>query len=274
MGAAQRWREGLASLAIPHAILAAAPETPWGFPIAVFASRAERAGGRTTLSQRRAREVLPEGGSVLDVGSGAGAASLPLAPPAGRIDAVDRSEDLLAAFARIAGERGIAHGEIRGAWPDVADRAPAADVVVCDHVLYDVPDLTPFVEALGSHARRRVVVTISAHHPLAWTRDLWVRFHGIDRPAGPDAADALDVIRSSFPDAIREDEEREPSGGFPARADAIALARRRLCLGADRDDEVADALGPSLALRDGLWSIGPARQVVATIRWDRGRGSD
>lgn len=269
MDAANRWREALTSLAIPDGILAAAPESPWGFPVAVFASRAERAGTRPTLSQRRAREALRDGGSVLDVGSGAGAASLPLAPPAARIDAVDRSAELLAAFARIAGERGIDHHELQGTWPDVADRAPTADVVVCDHVLYDVPDLVPFVVALGAHARYRVVVTIPTEHPLAWMRDLWRRFHDIERPLGPTAADALEVIRASFPDAVREDEDRQPSGGFPERADAIALARRRLCLPAERDDEVAEALGPALARRDGLWDAGPARQVVATIRWDR-----
>ena len=43
-------------------------------------------------------------------------------------------------------------------WPDVASQAPPADVVVSSHVLYNVPDIGPFLVALHEHARRRVVV--------------------------------------------------------------------------------------------------------------------
>jgi hypothetical protein len=32
--------------------------------------------------------------------------------------------------------------------------------------------------------------------------------------------------------------------------------------------EIAEALGDRLALRDGVWSAGPARQVVVTMWWD------
>ena len=41
MNAATTWREALASWAIPQPILDAAPEPPWGFPVELFASRAD-----------------------------------------------------------------------------------------------------------------------------------------------------------------------------------------------------------------------------------------
>src|SRR5690242_19740348 len=96
--ASARWAEALAAWAIPERILNAAPESPWGFPPGVFVAVARAAlDSPWTPTHRRAAEVLPPGGVVLDVGSGAGAASLPVAPPAGRIVAVDQDIEMLRA---------------------------------------------------------------------------------------------------------------------------------------------------------------------------------
>src|ERR1035438_2632448 len=78
---AEGWRNAMREWALPDAILAAAPESPWGFPAELFRSRAELVTpGELTFANRRARDALPAGGTVLDVGVGAGAASLPLSP--------------------------------------------------------------------------------------------------------------------------------------------------------------------------------------------------
>src|SRR5581483_9636651 len=113
---ARRWRDDLDSWEIPADILAAAPETPWGCPTTLFARSAEEAvatdgaltaAGERSPSVRRALEALPDGGSVLDVGAGGGAASLPLCPPAASVTAVDQSAEMLAAFSEVAGKQGI-----------------------------------------------------------------------------------------------------------------------------------------------------------------------
>ena len=196
---ARRWREDLDSWAIPPEILAAAPETPWGCPPALFRRAAEGAleddGTQTSPSRRRALEAVPDGGSVLDVGAGGGAASLPLCPPAAAVTAVDQSAGMLATFAELAEKRGIGHREVEGLWPDVAGDVAPADVVVCHHVLYNVGDIVPFVAALTAHARRRVVVEITARHPQAGLNELWERFHGNVRPTRPTADDAAAVLR-------------------------------------------------------------------------------
>jgi hypothetical protein len=159
---------------------------------------------------------------------------------------------------------------VEGGWPVVADQVPETDIVVCHHVLYNVPDLAPFVHALDAHARRRVVIEITASHPLTWMSGLWRRFHGLERPDRPTATDALEGLGELGIDARREDELRTPlSGGFEHRKDAIALARRRLCLPAERDAEIAEALGDLLLEQEGLWSAGPAEQSIATLWWDR-----
>ena len=77
--AADRWREQLLAWAIPPEILAAVADSPWTVPTDVFARRADTSvAAPEGASYRRAREALGDGGTVLDVGSGAGAASLPL----------------------------------------------------------------------------------------------------------------------------------------------------------------------------------------------------
>jgi SAM-dependent methyltransferase len=270
VNALERWRDELGGWAIPEEILANAPESPWGFPPELFLRRSKRARADPTTTTRRALEALGERGDVLDVGVGAGATSLPLARRASLITGVDESADMLEGFLGSAREAGVEAAGVQGRWPDVSSDVEPADVVVCGHVLYNVGGLEPFVRALDDHARRRVVLEITSTHPLAWTADLWVRFHGLELPSGPSSDVAFEAIEQLGVEVRRDDEARAPrSGDFERREDAVALVRRRLCLPAERDDEIADALGDRLAERDGLWTAGPAEHTLTTLWWDR-----
>src|SRR4029453_8044190 len=91
------WQAELAAWAIPEEILASVPDSPWELPVGLFRSRADEARTRTPPpSGRGAAGCLPAGGTVLDVGPGGGAASLPLAGKAARLVAVDESAGMLA----------------------------------------------------------------------------------------------------------------------------------------------------------------------------------
>jgi hypothetical protein len=159
---------------------------------------------------------------------------------------------------------------ILGTWPDVAPRVEPADVVVCHHVLYQVLDLGPFVQALSAHARRPVVVEITGRHPQAWMNDLWLRFHGIVRPEGPRAEEAVAALEELGVPLERENHILEAlSTGFEQREDAVGEVRRRLCLPPERDGEVEKALGDRLVQREGLWSAFPQVQEVVTLWWER-----
>jgi SAM-dependent methyltransferase len=267
-GALARWREQLEGWAIPEEILAAAPESPWGFPVGLFRSRAHRAGSRPgTPSTLEAARHLPPGGSVLDVGAGGGAASLPLAGKAGRLVAVDESPEMVASFLAAAEAAGVPAEGVEGRWPEVAGRVGPADVVVCHHVLYNVADLAPFAAALTGHARRRVVAELTDRHPLAGLAPLWRRFHDLERPEGPGAGDAVAALAELGLDVDRRDWEHQDRFGFDDFDELVAFTRRRLCLPAGRDPEVAEALLEQGTHQvDGVWVSGQPRRVT-TLSW-------
>ncbi len=240
--AATRWANALAGWTIPADILTAAPEPPWGYPLQLFVDAAQTAMTADTPSRRAAADALPDGGTVLDVGAGAGAASLPLADRAGRIIAVDASMEMLAAFATGADHLGADHKQICGQWPAVESQTPIAEVVVCHHVLYNIAGAVPFVHALNDHARRRVVVEITDRHPQSSLNTVWLHFHGIVRPETPTAVDLIDVLRDEGFDVSVE--RFSMANRLAARdpAETVAFARRRLCLPPGRDPEVAEML--------------------------------
>ncbi|GHF02611.1 hypothetical protein GCM10017786_39990 [Amycolatopsis deserti] len=255
--AVRRWSEQLAGWAIPAHILVAAPESPWFVPRRAFARRADRLIAEpATPTHDAVLAGLP--GSVLDVGAGAGAASLPCARAITRVTAVDTNAGLLAEFTARAEALSVPCTTIEGRWPDV--EAAPADVVVCAHVLYNAPDLAPFTEALTAHARRRVVVELAAVHPMTSLNALWRRFHGIDRPDGPTADDAVAALRELGvePEIVRW---HQPAKREYQRFDELVdVTRRRLCLPPDRADEVAEALR-------GAPDFGSAGRDVVTLSW-------
>ena len=159
-----RWREDLAAWAIPDSITAGVAESPWVLPRQVFARRADRLrrapGGP---SYERAREALAPAGSVLDIGSGAGAACLPLAPCIPPLTPVDTDEPILRLLAARAGRAGLEPQVMPGRWPDIAAPVPPADGGTGHHVPFTVPELWPFLAAVSGHARRPAFI---AHPPL------------------------------------------------------------------------------------------------------------
>ncbi|HEX5018295.1 MAG TPA: class I SAM-dependent methyltransferase [Actinomycetes bacterium] len=250
---AEHWSSALSSWAIPDEILRAADRDPWALPVSRFAARADRmVDAPSGPSFERAVEVLRgDPGSVLDVGSGAGAASLPLAGPlaahATSITAVDSKPEMLQAFSERAEELGVAHATVEGIWPDVASDMSPHDVVVVHHVVYNVSDIVPFVRALDQVGRRRVVLELPTHHPLTWMGPLWQQFHGITRPTQPIAGDLVEILSAlELADVTAEYWTTRTEAGFPSdpaqRLEVADLVAQRLCLPSSRAQDVADAL--------------------------------
>ncbi|MFC4062669.1 methyltransferase domain-containing protein [Planomonospora corallina] len=300
---AERWRADLSEWGIPQEIAARAPADPWSHSPARFAGRTDHAlrdpGGPT---RDRLAEALPPGGTVLDVGAGTGAASLPLfgpraagpgvppgVPPGGArgagaageagggragrggrggavaggpggLVAVDTSAAMLAELDSRAEELGVPARTVLGRWPDVAERVPVADVAVAAHVVYNVPDLAGFLTELTRHARRRVVLELTHHHPMSWLNPLWARFHGLVRPERPTAGDVEALVRE-LGYGVRREEHPDPQPRFASLEELAESACRRLCLDPGRAEEVVAA-----AVELDMWPV--LRGRLVTLWWD------
>jgi SAM-dependent methyltransferase len=263
-----RWRADLASWAIPDHILAATPESPWVLPGQVFARRADKlSAGPAGPSFERAWDALDPPGSVLDVGSGPGAACLPLLPRTTALTAVDADERMLALLRERTIARGVQARCVAGRWPQIAPQVAPADVVTCQHVLYNAPDLEPFLAALTDHARRQVVVEISAAHPLTSLNGLWLRFHGLRRPDGPTADDVLAILRAMGVPAGHQCWSRPGGADYASFAELTDVTRRRLCLPLQRAGDVAGALIDAGVDPEHPQDLGSSGRDVMTIWW-------
>jgi SAM-dependent methyltransferase len=251
--AAARWRELLRARAIPAEIRTAAPQDPHRHDPSRFRPPAVP---EDTPTRRAGLALLgADGGTVLDVGCGGGAAGLALVPKVTQLTGLDPSAGMLEVFERACTERGVPHRAVLGAWPDTAPEAGVADLVVCHHVGYNTPDLDSFVAALEVAARRGVVVELHAVHPGAWLDPLWAHFHGLRRPPPATADDALAVLSEL---GIRPEVQRWTRPAQPRNPEAeLDFSMRRLCLPAHRRDEVAEAVA----------RLGPRHRDLVTISW-------
>ncbi|HUF98778.1 MAG TPA: class I SAM-dependent methyltransferase [Ilumatobacter sp.] len=259
--ATEQWGRDLEMWGVPTHIVDQAPESPapestWFHEIGRCS--VEQPIDRDGQSHRWAREVLPPvGGTVLDVGCGGGRSTMPLVPPATEVVGVDTSGMMLDAFVAAMSAAGVARRTVHGEWPLVAPHTPVADVVVCHHVVFDVGDIAPFLLALTDHARLAVVMEVPVRHPMSAWAGAWRHFWNVERPAGPTLGGLLAVLREIGVDPEHQEFARDVSP-FVVDEHSVAVARRRLCLSAERDAELADWLNrhpPPLVDR------------YATVRW-------
>ncbi|MFR9802885.1 class I SAM-dependent methyltransferase [Pseudonocardia sp. RS010] len=247
--AAERWAQLQSGRGIPAEILARAPVSPWGHDPADFTAPDVP---EDTPSRAAGLALLGTSGTVTDVGCGGGDAAFALVGPLTRATGVDSQQDMLELFEAGADVRGVPARTVLGTWPEVADEAGTADVVVSHHVLHNVVDLPPFLAALTAAAGRGVVVEMLSEHPMAWLDPLWRRFHDLDRPEPATVDDAVAVVREQGlePEVTRWERER------PAPRSA-AWVTRRLCLAPEHEPEVAAALE----------DIPPRPRTAATLVW-------
>jgi len=269
MTAQQRWRDQLEAWALPKRITDAVSDSPWTAPVAHFGRRADLAAPHG-VSYQRAAEALSPQGTVIDVGAGAGAASLPLAPLTTRLTAVDTNGGMLEALRDRAAAAGLEARTVQGRWPDIATDIDPADVVVCHHVVYNAPDLAAFAQALTTHARRRVVVELTERHPLAPLNPLWKKLHDLDRPTGPSAEDALAVLEEVDIPATLERSPRPPRPGYGTFDELIAVTRRRLCLTPDRDPDLVAALAELGIDPEHPVELTAPDDALVTLHWNSG----
>ena len=195
MTAASRWRDQLEAWALPDELLSMAEESPYGWSQALWKRRsAIAADAEPPETVEIITRLMPDGGSLLDVGVGRGRASLPVAEGRFRLIGVDESLEMLAGFTEDARRRSMQVEAVEGRWPDISSQVPDADVVMAANVAYNVADIVPFIGAMIDHARAAVVLEVTDRHPWAHLAPLYRAVHDLDRPDGPTADDLVAVI--------------------------------------------------------------------------------
>lgn len=255
MKASEKWKQDLESWGIPQEIIDQAPESPWIHP-PVFFQIPQLID--PTPSHQKAIDALPEGGSILDIGCGGGIAAFAMGSKAALVIGVDHQSEMLDMFTNNAKQRNIYSKVYEGFWPAVEKNVEVADVAVAHHVVYNVQEIVPFLNAMGSHARKRVVLEMPQHHPLSNLSEAWKYFWKIDRPENPTPQDLMNVLGEMGINAhlqlwdgkLRQERNVD---------DAVRFTRIRLCLPESREPEVRQFLEnhPPLEMRP-----------LATIWWD------
>ena len=258
MKPSDKWRLDLDSWGIRKEILDQAPESPWIHPPAVFALPPVI---KETISHQRAVEALDLGGSILDIGCGGGIAAFAAVPPAALVIGVDHQSEMLEMFSDNASARGVKSETIEGFWPAVADVTPVADVVTCHHVVYNVGEIVPFLQALDSHARKRVVLEMPTTHPRSNQEVYWKHFWNEALPSEPTHLSLVAVLKE-IGIAARYEVWNGELGQDIDLAQAAHFMRIRLCLPQEREAELLEFMKsqPVKATRE-----------IATIWWDKAK---
>jgi len=126
---------------------------------------AEALAKRVPVIVERVRQLVPAGASILDVGAGTGAFTLPLAAHAARVTALDYSPAMLRVLRRKL-QAAAAPDNVQvvlARWEDA--QVEAHDVVFAENALYRVADPRLALTKIVAAARRRGIIVWSVGRP-------------------------------------------------------------------------------------------------------------
>lgn len=267
MNAASRWRDQLEAWALPDELLSTAEESPYGWSQALWKRRSAVAADTDPPDTVRiVSELMPDAGTLLDIGVGRGRASLPIAENRYRLIGVDESLEMLAGFTEDALSRSMHVETYEGRWPDVAPRVPIADVAMSANVAYNVADIVPFISAMMDHAAVAVVLEITERHPWAHLAPLYRSVHDLDRPDGPTADDLVAVIIEMTARApIVHRWKRQGHVWYESWDELLDHYGRRLVVPSADRAALRPILEPFVIAEDGKLHVGDAPTTFATI---------
>jgi SAM-dependent methyltransferase len=266
--AAARWAAELEAWAIPDELLAAVPDSPYAWPVELWRrmQRDERSGATVTLEIVLA--MLGDAGTLLDVGAGTGRASLPAAVAGHALTAVEPSPDMASGLRCEAERLGVAVTVIEEPWPDAASLVEPHDVAMSANVVYGVPRLEPFLEALHARAGRGVVVELSPRHPRSGLAPYFRALHGLERPDGPGVELFVEVVGDTLGvHPFVEFWSRPGVLRFADLQELLDLYRRRLVLPADRVPDLAALLESEIREEGGWLTVGEPQRPSCTVWW-------
>ncbi|MEK7252872.1 MAG: methyltransferase domain-containing protein [Actinomycetota bacterium] len=272
IAAREAWRSALEAWAIPQRLIdAVGVDTDRWQP--EFWERMRRTDKATVVDSPTLAvvEELSGGGSVLDVGAGAGRLAIPLAARGHRVTTVERDPDVARSLVEEAKRAGVVVTQIVGAWPMVAGNTGIHDVVLSTQVVYDVPGIGMFVEAMYDRSRRGVVVEMTPRHPWTPLSRYFRSLHDLDRPTRPTVDDFARVVEEVTGVVPRQQRWATSTGlRFADMQELLTFYRRRLLVPPIRSMEAAALLEPDIRrTADGWLVLGSAEREVVTVWWEK-----
>ena len=267
--AREAWRRALDSWALPEQLLADVDDSPFSWPAHLYERMVRLEAGSESPVVAMVGDLLGEGGSVLDVGAGAGRLAIPLAARGYRVTAVERDEGMARVLDDEARRSRLDITRIIGAWPQVSGNAGEHDVCVSGHVVYDIPAIGPFVEAMHRAGRRAVIVEMTPRHPWSGLKKYYRALHGIDRPSRPTVDDFVRVVEEVV--GVTPEVQwwtATPAFRFADTQELLEFYRRRLLVPPARSLEAAALIEPDIHhLDDGWLVLGDPEREVAGVWW-------
>ena len=214
-------------------------------------------------------DLAPAGGSVLDVGGGAGRFAIPLAlRRASAATVVDPSPAMLEQLgASVSEAEGANVTGVNAEWE--AARVDAGDLVLCSHVVYGVADILPFLQKLNDHALRRVALVSFVDSPQSWTAPLWEPVYSEKRVNLPALPELMNVLweMGIYP-SVRMMQATGPQT-FESVEAAVEEVRGRLFMGSDpgRLERLSQSIGDYLEAVDGGYRMKGARAARQGVIW-------
>ncbi|HUG14878.1 MAG TPA: class I SAM-dependent methyltransferase [Thermomicrobiales bacterium] len=166
-------------------------------------------GGSTVDMERPApqcaviADLLQPDDTLLDIGAGFGGTMLPLASRVSRVTALDPSPGMTTLLKRNISQHGITNVDVLepDAWPPTRP-IERHDVCLCAFVIYEVPDIGAFLDAMERHARRLCILAV-AERGTGFTpvEPFFERLHGerhIRQPALRETLAVLGARRRRF----------------------------------------------------------------------------
>ena len=153
MNAADHWRSQLEAWALPQDLLDAVPWNPYEWP-AEFFSRRDTSVADREIAERHTNAVIRrfDPVSLIDIGAGTGGSCLQFAAEGISVTAVEPDAGMAAKLRSLIADRGVIVEVIEASWPDAVELVQSSDVVTASHVIHNVPNPGPFLNAMQSVA--------------------------------------------------------------------------------------------------------------------------
>ena len=204
----------------------------------------------------------------LDIGAGGGRLTIPLAARVARMVAVEPSESMRRTLTGAGIDAGRTNLEVHDLrWPDDV-WTENADVTLAAHVLYDISDIAPFLDAMERHTRRVCIAAFGQFARGATLGELFEAVHREPFHSLPGLREFVALLGARGRRYEVQTVGRGDRSELTPREEAYELARRLLWLTPDsaKDNAMRKLMDAWWGRPDGI-EMPAARPYIGIVSW-------